>query len=106
MSAALVPGRIRRRADSSGLFGASTCSSAGLEPIDGLWGPNCNSGMGGGEGSRGELDGDTPERAGVTAAMMPHHLHLLQLDFAPQRVYDSARVLVALIRSTCTFPAY
>jgi hypothetical protein len=70
MSAAFVPGRILRLAASSGLLRGSTCVSIALPPLKGLCGPNCSSGIGGGEGRRGELEGDTPVRACVTAAAM------------------------------------
>jgi hypothetical protein len=70
ISAAFVPGRILRRAASSGLLRGSTCVSIALPPLKGLCGPNCSSGIGGGEGRRGELEGDTPVRACVTAAAM------------------------------------
>jgi hypothetical protein len=71
MSAALVPGLIRLFASSSifRLLSASNWSSLALE-IEGLCGPNCSSGMGGGDGNLGELDDDTPVRAGETVAMM------------------------------------
>ena len=38
-------------------------------PTVGLLGPNCTSVKGGGEGSLGELEGDTPERTGDLAAI-------------------------------------
>lgn len=70
ISAAFVPGLIRRAAPSSGFEVASRDSSFDMSPMPGLCGPNWTSGMGGGEGSLGELDGDTPDLAGLTAAMM------------------------------------
>jgi hypothetical protein len=69
MSAAVVPGLIRLAAPSSGFEAASNESSFERSLIPGLLGPNWTSGIGGGEGSRGELDGETPERDGATAAM-------------------------------------
>lgn len=67
MSAARVPGLVLRRADSSALLLASTSTSP-AGPVSGLCGPNCNSGIGGGDGSLGELAGDIAPRAGVPTA--------------------------------------
>ena len=73
ISAAFVPGLILRAAPSSGCEVASSDSSFDMS-IPGLWGPNCTSGMGGGEGRRGELDGDTPDLDGVTAVILNEEL--------------------------------
>ena len=89
MSIAFVPGLIRRRADSSGLLGVSACNSCGLEPVDGLGGPNCSSGMGGGEGSRGELEGETPVREGEIAVMLSYCQS--NVNFRAQHVLQLAR---------------
>ena len=64
----MVPGLILRAAPSSG-FAASSVSSFERSLIPGLWGPNWTSGIGGGEGNRGELEGETPDLEGVTAVM-------------------------------------
>ena len=72
MSAAFVPGRILRAAPSSG-FDAASRDSSFDRSIPGLFGPNWTSGIGGGEGKRGELDGDTPDRDGVTAVILVLH---------------------------------
>ena len=69
MSAAFVPGLILRAAPSSGFEVASSDSSFDRS-TPGLWGPNCTSGMGGGDGRRGELDGEMPDLEGVTAVML------------------------------------
>lgn len=65
-----MPGLILRAAPSSGFPGASRESSLDMSVIPGLFGPNWTSGIGGGEGNRGELDGETPDRAVLTAAML------------------------------------
>lgn len=80
MSAAFVPGLIRRVAPSSGLEVASRESSFEMSPIPGLLGPNWTSGIGGGDGSRGELEGETPALEVVTAVMM-----LIQCFFSSTR---------------------
>lgn len=70
MSAAFVPGLILLAAPSSGLEIASSDSSLEMSAIPGLLGPNCTSGIGGGEGNRGELEGETPDLEGGTAVML------------------------------------
>ncbi len=71
MSAAFVPGLILRAAPSSALLAAASREiSVEGSPSPGLLGPYWTSGIGGGEGRRGELEGETPDRAGVTAAMV------------------------------------
>lgn len=71
ISAAFVPGRILLSAPSSCAAEVSSRISAVVALIDGLCGPNCSSGRGGGDGSRGELKGDAEfgSRAGDFAAI-------------------------------------
>lgn len=69
MSAAFVPGLILLAEPWSTLREASNWSSFPMSEIPGLRGPYWTSGIGGGEGRRGELEGDTPDREGVTAVM-------------------------------------
>ena len=73
MSEDFVPGRVRLFADSSALLLASSSISL-VGPASGLCGPNCNSGIGGGDGSRGELAGDIAPLAGDTFAAMMSYL--------------------------------
>lgn len=68
MSAALVPGLTRRAAPSSCTGVASNLNSPGAF-TEGLLGPSCSSGSGGGEGNRGELGG-APIRAGDLADIL------------------------------------
>jgi hypothetical protein len=70
MSANLVPGLILLAAPSSGFVVSPSWKSELASPTVGLCGPNCTSVKGGGEGRRGDLDGETPVRAGVVAVIM------------------------------------
>ena len=75
MSAALVPGLILLRAVSSGLIELSACCSAVLFDTEGLGGPNWNSGIGGGEGNRGELPGEPGNWEAVVAMSRSNTCH-------------------------------
>jgi hypothetical protein len=59
MSAAFVPGRIRLVEPSSGIAASPSWPEETL-PIVGLFGPIWTSVKGGGDGSRGEEEGETP----------------------------------------------
>lgn len=62
ISDAFVPGLILLKAPSSILKPSPSCGLLFESPIVGLFGPICTSVKGGGDGSRGELEGDTPPR--------------------------------------------
>lgn len=87
MSAALVPGLILRAAPSSGLEVASRDSSLFMSPIPGLCGPYWTSAMGGGEGKRGELEGETPDLAAVTAVMVSIKVRTREVDLSGHDTY-------------------
>jgi hypothetical protein len=62
ISDAFVPGLILLKAPSSILKPSPSCGLLFESPIVGLFGPICTSVKGGGDGSRGELEGETPPR--------------------------------------------
>lgn len=71
MSDALLPGRTLLAAPSSCCAELPSLRPSGEAFTEGLLGPSCSSGSGGGDGSRGELGGAPPLacRAGDFAAI-------------------------------------